>query len=209
MTAGVIGVAGYAPYIRDILKRTTKPDRASWLIWTLEYGVLFFAQLAKGATGSLWLVGLQTLGIIVVFALSFRFGMGGVNKRNAGLLVCICLALAAWYFTNNASVALCIALIVESSGVLLTAKKVHRHPKSETLSFWVLIGVAGVVGIPAIEKGSSVILFVYPISLIIMSICVVGATALGTRRAKKMRGWQPQIYYPSLATNDNAGALAQ
>lgn len=208
LLAGIVGIVGYLPYIRDILRHKTKPDRASWLIWTLEYGVLFFAQLNKGATGSLWLVGLQTLGVVAVFALSFHFGMGKIDRRSAVLLACICLALGAWYVTNDATVALLIALAVEASGVLLTTLKVYRHPGSETLTMWILVCIAGALGIPAIAAGSSAILYVYPLSLIVMSGCVIGAALLGTRKAKTHPRWKAIVYHPTLTTQDNSGVIA-
>jgi hypothetical protein len=183
LLAGVIGVVGYLPYIRDILKRTTKPDRASWLIWALEYTVLFFAQFAKGATDSLWLVGLQLVGVLVVCALSFQLGVGSIDRRKAVLLAGVCLALAVWYFTKDAAIAIYISLAVEASGVALTAHKVYKQPGSETLTMWWLVGAAGILGIPAVGRTTSAVLLVYPISLIIMSGSVIGSALLGARKA--------------------------
>jgi hypothetical protein len=183
LLSGVIGVAGYIPYTRDILRLTTKPDRVSWLIWSLEYTVLFLAQFAKGATNSLWLVGLQLLGVLLVSTLSLRYGVGGLDRRKIVLLACVALALILWYVTKNASVALCISLVVEASGVVLTAIKVYKQPDSETLAMWWLVGIAGVLGVPAVGRTTASILFVYPISLVVMSSCVVSAAWLGARRA--------------------------
>lgn len=182
LMAGIVGVAGYVPYIRDILRRTTKPDRASWLIWAIEYTVLFFAQLAEGATSTLWLVGLQTVGVVVVCVLSFGYGMGSIDKRSMLLLACICIALVGWRATNNAAIALCIALAVEASGMVLTAIKAYQHPESETLTMWVLDIIAGALSIPAVGMHAPLILYVYPVSLIVMCGCVLAAVLLGSRR---------------------------
>ncbi len=183
IAAGIVGIIGYAPYIRDILAGQTKPERASWLIWSLEYGALFFAQLAKGATDSLWLVGLQMLGMTAVFILSVRYGAGGFSKGKIALLLCVCAALVSWYLASDPTIALFILIAIEASGVVLTVKKVYKDPGSETLVMWALIGTAGLLGIPSVGAGSAAILYLYPVALIFMNYAVVIASWMGTRKA--------------------------
>jgi hypothetical protein len=179
LVAGVVGLAGYAPYVRDILAGKTQPERTSWLIWTLEYAVLCAAQLAKGAGPALWLAGLQFVGVIIVYALSFKYGTGRMDRRNAMLLVCICLALSAWFFSSDATLAIWILILVEATGGLLTAIKVYREPGSETLTMWVLLAVAGGLGVFAIAPGNAAVLYLYPIFLVGMGGAIVVASKIG------------------------------
>jgi hypothetical protein len=179
--AGVVGVLAYIPYVRDILKRTTKPERASWIIWSLEYAALFAAQAAKGATDSLWLIGLQLLGVLVIAALSIRYGFGGFGKGKIVLLGCAILALIAWHFTNNASLAIIILVGIEMAAIVPTLIKTYRNPETETLSTWAIIGVAGLLALPAVAS-SELILYLYPASLVVINFGVVVAAKLGKRK---------------------------
>lgn len=184
LLAGIVGIAGYAPYIRDILRHRTQPDRAAWLIWTLEYAGLFVAQAVQGAKGLLWLVGLQFVGVLVVFGLSWRYGLGKLDFRKKMLLICVCLVLGLWALTDNASTAIVLLLLVEFSGVALTAKKTYRHPKSETLTMWWLTGLAGAFALLGVEQGAASILYLYPVALILMSLCIVASAWRGARRLR-------------------------
>lgn len=183
--AGVIGIVGYAPYIRDILRKTTKPDRIAWLIWTFEYAALFFAQISAGAAHSLWIIGLQLVGVIVIFGLSVRYGTGGLSRHAIILLACVSVALFVWFGTQNAAYAIIILIAVEASGVVLTVAKTYKKPDSETLSLWYCIAFAGVLGIPAVGMNAAPILYLYPISLILMSVSVIAAVYLGTRKQRE------------------------
>lgn len=183
LTSGVVGLIGYVPYVRDILKHQTKPERTSWLIWTLEYTVLCAAQLAKGAGPAIWLAGLQLAGVIVVYCLSLKFGVGRIDRRNKILLACTCGALGAWFITSNAAAAICILIAVEGSGVALTTLKVYRQPDSETLTMWLLLSIAGAVGIFAIPTGSDFALYIYPVFLTCVGLVVTCASRLGARKS--------------------------
>jgi len=184
LLAGVVGVGGYAPYVRDIVRHRTQPDRAAWLIWALEYAGLFLAQAAQGAKGLLWLVGLQLLGVLIVFGLSWRYGLGELDMRKKMLLACVCLVLVLWLFTDNATTAIILLLLVELSGVALTAKKTYHHPKSETLTMWWLTGLAGAFALLGVEKGAAGMVYLYPTVLILMSLSIVAASWRGTRKLR-------------------------
>lgn len=186
VASGIVGVVGYAPYIKDIWKKSTNPDRIAWLIWTLEYAALFFAQASAGAQWSLWLVGLQFVGVVAIFALSLKYGVGRFTRSTYLLLTIILGTLIIWYLTDNATLAIIILLAVEGSGVIITAAKTYKMPGSETLSFWYLIAAAGVLGIPAVGFSASPILYVYPVSLVIMSGSVIAASYLGMRKQQKV-----------------------
>lgn len=190
LLAGILGVAGYVPYIRDILKGTTKPDRASWLIWLLEYAALFVAQVNAGAKDSLWLIGLQLVGVIVICCLAYRYGVGSFDRQSKIILACVCATLALWFFTKNASLTILLLLAVEAVGVILTARKVYKQPGSETLVMWALISVAGILGIAAVGTKAAAILYVYPAALVLMGLAVIAASWLGGKRLAKEEAYQ-------------------
>lgn len=182
--SGIVGLTGYAPYIRDIWRGSTQPDRIAWLIWTFEYAMLFFAQASAGAHGSLWLIGLQLVGVVIIFGLSLKFGIGKFTAYTFALLTTVLGALILWYTTKNAALAILILLAVEASGVILTVIKTYKKPHSETLSLWYFIAAAGILGIPAVGMDAVAILYLYPTSLVIMSTAVILASYFGTRKLR-------------------------
>ncbi len=182
LAAGLIGVMGYVPYVRDIARRAARPDRASWGIWSVQYVLLFGTQLAGHAAAALWLPGLQLLGVLVVAVLSVKYGEGRFTRRTALLLAGVGLALALWYVTRNGTVALCLSLAIETAGIVPTAYKAYKDPASETLTMWLSVVLAALLGVAAVQPGASLALYIYPVTLAIINMSVVAAQLLGRRR---------------------------
>ena len=80
--AAAIGVAGTVPYVRDILRGTTRPHRGTWLIWGVLAFVVCLSQRADGASWSLVMAGTHVVANGLVFALAIRHGEGGVSAAD-------------------------------------------------------------------------------------------------------------------------------
>lgn len=184
LISGLLAVVAASPYIRDIVRKTTKPERASWLIWTVLGGIAFFSQLAKGATNSLWMTGISTLCVLTVFLLSLKHGEGGLVKRDIAALSFAFVGLVLWYFTKDALVALIIVILVDLSGSILTITKSYNEPETETLSTWVLASISGLFG--ALSVGSfDWVLLMYPGYILLANAAVTIALIFGKRKSSK------------------------
>ena len=181
--SGFLAILCYVPYIRDILKGTTQPERASWLIWTVLGFIAFFSQLSEGASDSLWVTGIETFGVGIVFLLALKFGVGGLARRDIVALVGAGVGLLLWYMTNDASTALYIVIAIDAIGVVLTVMKAYKDPSSETFSTWFLAGLAGVFASFAVGKFDYVFL-IYPFYLFLMNCAVCVAMLVGRARLR-------------------------
>ena len=181
LISGFLSVVTYVPYLNDIFKLTTKPQRATWFIWSVLSGIAFVAQITKGATDSLWLVGVQTIGVVIVFLLSLRYGVGGLTKKDIGSLCAAGLGLLLWYVTSDAAVALVIAVCIDAVAGMLTLLKAYEHPDTETLSTWVLSGTAGIFGALAVGTFNFVLLL-FPLYIVLINYAIAGAIIYGRRK---------------------------
>jgi hypothetical protein len=94
LAAGLTGLAGYIPYLRDAWRRASDPDPAAWLIWTVEYTVLLAAQAAQHPPAAgLWLAGLQLAGTAAVLAVLAARGGWHFGPGRWVLLGCIPAAM--------------------------------------------------------------------------------------------------------------------
>lgn len=180
---GIFATIGIFPYVRDIIWGKTRPERATWLIWVVLGCIAFASQLAKGATDSLWMTGLETLGQLVVLIFAFKYGVGGLKKSD---YIALCIAgfgLILWYFTKEAAIALYIIIAIDFVGSLLTIQKSYLQPETETLSIWVLSFIGGFLTILSVGK-LDVILLSYPFFIFTMNGIVALAILLGRRRLR-------------------------
>ncbi len=161
--AGVTGLAGYVPYLRDAWRRASDPDPAAWLLWTVEYGILLAAQAAQHPPWpALSLAALQLTGTVLVFAFlahrsGWRFGAG-----RWAVLVCAGGAMGLWWFTREPAPAMCLALATEGVGMVLVMINAYRRPGSETPATWLIFTVAGLLDLPALSQHAPRLLYAYP-----------------------------------------------
>lgn len=179
--SAILSIVMIVPYVRDILRHKTKPERGSWFIWSVLGFIAFFSQLAKGATDSLWLTAGQTFTVLIIFLLSIKFGYGGLGKHDIKALVGASVGLLLWYLTREASYALFFVIFVDSIGTYLTILKSYKDPESETLSTWIMSGTSGIFGMLAVGSFNPILLL-YPFYLVVANYAVVGAILLGKKK---------------------------
>jgi hypothetical protein len=184
--SGLLTIASFIPYLRDIFRLKTKPERASWLIWSITSGIAFTSQLAKGATYSLWLPGVDIVGLILVFFLSIRYGVGGFTKRDVIALIFVIAGLIIWSVTKEAAYALYIIICIDAIGSLLTAYKGFEDPQSETMLTWILASAAGLFALFAVGSMNMVLLS-YPLYIFIANLLIVTAIFFGKTKVKHTR----------------------
>jgi hypothetical protein len=182
LLAGLIGLAGYIPYLRDAWRQTSDPDPAAWLIWTVEYSVLLAAQAAQHPPwAALSLAALQLAGTAAVLAVlaargGWRFGAGRWVLLGGTVAV-----MAAWPFAHAPGTAMCLILGVEGAAMILVMIGAYRHPASETPLTWQAFILAGLLDLPALGSRAPRLLYVYPAFFVVMGAGVLIAAALGAR----------------------------
>jgi len=155
-------IISVVPYTRSILRGNTKPQRMTWLIWTVLILIAFFSQLAKGASWSLLLTAGDGIAILFTFILSIKYGVEGFRKIDIISLAGAGLSLLLWYFTKEPAVALFLIILIDIIGLNLTIQKAWKNPETENWVGWAMCGVGGLFGILAVGS-YNFILLAYPI----------------------------------------------
>lgn len=171
----------YIPYIYGIIQGNIKPQRVAWLIWFALGGVIFFTQLAKGGGPSLWVTCLHMTGNLIVFSLAIKRGYGRFTKRDGFSLALAGMGLILWMLTKEPTVALLIAIAVDSIGAALVAIKAYQDPHSEALSTWLFSASAGLCATLAVGTVHKPILLVYPAYVTLNSL--ITASTILIRRS--------------------------
>jgi hypothetical protein len=139
--AGILTIVSVVPYVRDMLKGTTRPNIVSWGIWCLVQAIFAAAQIAEGASLSVVLpiAEVATVGLVVVL------GLVGYGYKKYGKLDFICLSLALlaivlWQVTSIPLIAMWMAVAADLIAAIPTLVKSYRDPKSETpLAYFLVV----------------------------------------------------------------------
>ena len=167
----VMFLAAAPPYILDTVHGKTKPERATWLIYSILNTVAFVSQVTLGGGWSLVFLGLDTLGSMIVLGLSLRFGVGGWTLLDRIALMIASLGVVAAVFVHQPVVAILGVILADISGTVLTVLKTFHAPDSETTISWLLTGTGAVTGILAVGK-FDIALLLYPTYLMLANYAV-------------------------------------
>ena len=148
--AGTISCVDAVPYIRGILRGSTRPHRGTWCIWSVLGVTAFVSQAADGAGWSLLMLGIQSASVTVVFVLSISRGVGGLDLGNFALLAVAAVGVVGWLASSRPVLATVCVVVADLAGELLMLPKTWRDPRSETASSFLLAGAAGGLGAAAV-----------------------------------------------------------
>ncbi len=141
--AGLVGVVGTIPYIRDSLRGSTRPHRGTWLIWGVLALVVCVSQRADGASWSLLMAGTHVVLNAVVLLIAVRLGRGGMSAADTALIAVAGVGVAGWLVVGEPVVATACVVAADLIATGMMLPKTWRDPGSETLSTFALASLGG------------------------------------------------------------------
>jgi len=147
---GVAGIADTVPYVRDTVRGSTRPHRGSWLIWGVLAIVACLAQLADGASWSALMTGTQAILTGLVFIPAIRYGEGGMSATDLSLITLAGGGVIGWILACEPVVAVGCVIAADLTAFAMMTPKVHRDPRSETLSTYALASIGGALATGAV-----------------------------------------------------------
>ena len=168
LLAGLLSLAAFVPYIIAIVKGATKPNRATWWIWTTNGLILLASYYASGAESTVWVAVGYFVGSLLTAVLALRYGEGGWSSFDRSCLLGAGSGLLFWWMFNSSIVALVTTLSVDFAGALPTIRKAYRAPETEDRVAWGLFILGNTVNLLAVEAWSFGIA-VYPVYMFLAS----------------------------------------
>lgn len=171
LTAGVLSIAGYVPYVISILRKKTLPNKATWIIWTIVGGLLAFSYVAEGDPNTIWLPIGYFVGPLVVAILSFWYGYMEWTRLDKICLIAAIISVIPWILSSNATATLLINVFIDSTGAIPTLVKTFREPETEDFVAWFIFLVANTLQVVAISYWN--LAAIYPIYLFFLAGAMV------------------------------------
>ena len=180
--AGIISLSAYAPYILSILRKETKPNRASWIIWAIVSSIIALSYREAGASYAFLAPVGYAIGSTIVLILSIRNGVGGWTPFDRSCLLGAAVSLVLWRIFDSPISALLINLFIDILGTLPTLRKAWYQPETESKVAWSLFSLGTIVNLFAIEKWIFS-MAVYPVSMVFI-VGIVTGFVLWTKRPR-------------------------
>lgn len=150
--AGSLAFLQLIPYLISIFRGHTKPERATYAIWSLVNLILILSYVASGARTTIWVALAYTLSSILVFGLSFKYGIGGFSKFDRVCLFLAFIGIAIWLSNANYVIALYFCIAVKAIGVTPTIRKVYYRPDTENGLAWAMCASASIINVFALTN---------------------------------------------------------
>ncbi len=181
--AGVLALGGYIPYIYSIFKGITKPNRATWIIWSIVGGLLGFSYLAEGDSNAIWLPLGYFIGPLFVAILSIWYGYTEWTRLDKICLLIAVISIVPWILSKDATITLIINVLIDASGAIPTLVKTFKEPETEDLPAWVIFAIANTLQLFAISYLDITIM--YPVYLFLLATSMVILILRGRIMMKK------------------------
>jgi hypothetical protein len=182
--SALLVLASMPPYLIDMFKGKTKPERASWLIWAVLGAIAFVSDYSLGVTWSLVFIGIDLLYCFVVLALSIGRGAWGWKTIDKVALAVAAIGIVFSLIFRQPILALLGVIVADIAGTILTFAKTFHHPESETTISWVLTGSAAVFSALAVGRLDFGLL-IYPIYIALANYVILLAQIAGRSKLNR------------------------
>lgn len=169
----LIGAAGATAYLWDTIKGKVKPNKVSFLLWSVAPMIAFAAQIKQG-------VGLESLMTFSTGFLPLLIVLASLINKNAewkitkfdlacGFLSVIGLFL--WLITKVGNVAIFFSIVADGLAALPTIKKAYQYPETELAWPWLATCVGVTLTLLTLQEwtfaNSGFIIYIFLVDLLI------------------------------------------
>jgi hypothetical protein len=172
----LIGTAGSVVYLIKTVKGKVKPNRVSFLLWSVIPFIAFFAQIEQG-------VGLEAL---MTFSTGFLpltvFIASFANKKAEWKLtrfdlICGILSLVGlvlWVITKVGNVAIFFSIVADGLAAVPTIVKAWKYPDTEIAWPWIATVVGVILTLLTLSEftfaNSAFILYILAVNILIYTL---------------------------------------
>jgi hypothetical protein len=131
----VIALIGGLSYLIDTVKGRVKPNRVSFLLWSLAPLIAFAAQIKEGVGFFLALItfvaGIEPL---LIFIASFfnKMAEWKINRFDLACGAVSVLGLIIWQIAKTGNIAIIFSILADGMASLPTVIKSFNHPETES-----------------------------------------------------------------------------
>jgi hypothetical protein len=163
---------GFVPYIGAMVQGKTRPNRATWWIWTVVGAMLCASYDASGARHAVWVPVSYVIGPLATALLSLKYGAGGWNRFDRTCLGASLLSLVVWWLARSPLLALTANIGIDLLGALPTLRTSYHDPEAESLLSWTVFLLADTLNLCAMGSWS-LAASLYPVYLFILAAVLV------------------------------------
>ena len=130
----IVQLYGIFFYIKETLRGDTKPNKVTWLMWSVAPLIATAAGLADGVSWAVLPVFMSGFGPLLVFLASF-INPNAYWKLERLDYICgflSVLALILWVITKEPIVAIVFAMASDAAAAVPTLIKCWKHPETES-----------------------------------------------------------------------------
>lgn len=177
LISSILVFIAYLIYGWSIVVGKTKPHRTTRLVLLL-ITVLGTASLFAGHDRvAIWLIGICAISSLIIFLLSFKYGMGGWAKTDLVCLAIAIIGIITWQVTDNPALGLYASVMADFVGMIPALLKTYRLPHTEYYFSYILDVLAGLFTLFAIQKwevqGFAYPLYIFIINFVMLLLIVI------------------------------------
>ncbi len=129
----LLSLTGALSYARETLRGRTRPNRVTWLLWTVAPLIAFAVELADRVGLPALLTFSVGFGPLLVLLASFaaptaNWRLGRIDYACGALSV---LALVAWRLSGSGAIAICLSIAADALASVPTVIKAVQAPQTE------------------------------------------------------------------------------
>ena len=162
IAAGILALAAFPIYIRDIVTGGTKPSKVTWWILMVSNIILALSYYFSGARDTIWIPVVYGAGFGIYAFLSIKYGSGGWGIIDILCVIGATISVLLWWLLHSSEIALYTIIAVDLFGLSPTIVKSYREPESESKMAWAVATLASLLNIFAIERWTTAV-YLYPI----------------------------------------------
>lgn len=171
ITAVVLNIIAFGPYIIDTLRGKTKPHMYSWFIWTVITGMVFVGQVTGDAGPGAWATGCTVAIDLFIFVLSLKYGTADITRADKICLAGALAALAVWAVSDSLVLSIILLTIIDTLAFVPTIRKILKSPGEETFITYPISSLRCLLSIVALSN-YTIITGLYPFAMLAMYVLI-------------------------------------
>jgi uncharacterized protein with PQ loop repeat len=174
------------PYIIDVIKKKTKPNIVTWIIWSVLIGIGAAALYASNEVNAALLLTGDFVATFAVVIVGLKYGTAKLDKFDFICFIGAVVGLVLWLVFDSPLIAILATIVIDFIGTLPTVRHSYHNPEEETWITFALGVVATIFTLLSLPN-YTFSAWVYPAYLLFSNGLLFATILLGQQMITKAK----------------------